>query len=166
MSKFTVVHEIQGSEDTFWKFFFDKTSNTRLHTEGLGYPNYQIVEQNETGTQITQKASAQPSMNLPGPITKILGSDYRHIEEGLFDKSTKLWTAKRTPSSLADKFRQEYELRLEPVGTDRVRRIISYVVEAKIFGIGGLMESSFEKQLREEFDASAAFLNKEFTASK
>ena len=33
-------------------------------------------------------------------------------------------------------------------------------IEAKIFGVGGLIESSAEKQLREGWDKSAVFMNK------
>ena len=32
-------------------------------------------------------------------------------------------------------------------------------MEAKVFAIGGLIESSAEKQLREGFDQSAVFMN-------
>ncbi|WP_225411642.1 DUF2505 family protein [Stigmatella hybrida] len=166
MGKFTVMHEIHCNEDAFWKLFFDKELNERLYREALGYPEYQTVEQNETSTEIARKVSACPRMNLPGPVMKIFGSGYRYIEEGRFDKDTKRWTAKQIPSTLADKLRQESMLSVEPIGPDRVRRVISYLVEAKIFGIGGLVESSFEKQLREEGDESAVFLNKSLAASK
>ncbi|MDC0711888.1 DUF2505 family protein [Stigmatella sp. ncwal1] len=164
MGKFTATHEIHCTEDAFWKLFFDKESDTRFHKEDLGYLEYQIVEQRETSTETFRNASAQPRMDLPGPLMKLFGSGYRHTEEGRFDKGTKLWSARRTPSTMADKFRQEYVLRVEPVGTDRVRRVIEYNIEAKVFGVGGLMESSFEKLVREEFDKSAAFLNKHLTA--
>ena len=32
-------------------------------------------------------------------------------------------------------------------------------LEAKIFGVGGLIESSFEKNIREEADATAAYFS-------
>ena len=65
-----------------------------------------------------------------------------------------------TPSTLAEKLKNEGTMRIEPIGEDRVRRIADIVVEAKIFGIGGLMESTTEKELRNGWDKSADFMKK------
>ena len=48
----------------------------------------------------------------------------------------------------------------EDVALANVTRIIEVTLEAKIFGVGGLIESSFEKQMREESDRSATFTHK------
>jgi hypothetical protein len=159
MGKFTVTHEIRCDVDTFWKVFFDKAFNEKLFLEALGFPEFKVIEQRETDTQIIRKVSGVPKMNMPGPVQKLLGSNFRYTEDGTFDKATKIWRWKMTPSTLADKLRQEGTMRIEPVGADRVRRIAELVNEAKVFGIGGLMESAAEKQLREGWDHSAVFMN-------
>lgn len=160
MGKFTVSHEINCDVDTFWKTFFDKTFNEKQYLEALGFPDFQILEQKETDGQITRRVAGTPKMNLPGPVAKILGPNFRYTEEGTFDKAGKTWRWKMIPSVLADKLRQEGTLRVEPVGEGRVRRVADLVIEAKIFGIGGLLESTAEKQLREGWDQSAVFMNK------
>ena len=43
---------------------------------------------------------------------------------------------------MAEKVRNEGTLRLEPLGDSRVRRIAEITVEAKVFGIGGMIEST------------------------
>ncbi len=101
-----------------------------------------------------------PKMTMPGPVAKLLGSNFRYTEEAKLDKARKVWTFKMTPSVLADKMRQEGSMRVEPVGDGKVRRIADIVIEAKIFGVGGLIESSAEKALREGWDQSAVFMNK------
>jgi hypothetical protein len=166
MGKFTVTHEIRCNVETFWETFFDKSFNEKLYLEGLGFPAYKTLEQNETETQITRKVHGQPKMNVPGPVAKLFGANFSYVEEGSFNKATKVWRWKLTPSALADKMRQEGSVRVEAIGDDRVRRIADLEIEAKIFGVGGLIESSAEKQLREGWDASAVFMNKYLDAAK
>jgi uncharacterized protein DUF2505 len=159
MSKFTVTHEINCNEETFWKTFFDKSFNEKLYREALGFPGFDVIEQNETDTNITRKTKGTPKVDLPGPVMKLVGPGFSYIEEGTFDKQTKAWSWKMIPSTLADKVRIEGTIRTEPVGSDKVRRILEIQIEAKIFGVGGLVESSGEKQLRHDWDESAAFMN-------
>lgn len=154
-----MTHEIHCDVDTFWKLFFDKEFNERQYKEALGFPEFSVVEQRETDTQITRRAAGMPKMNMPGPVQKVLGSNFRYVEDGTFDKATKTWRWKMTPSVLAEKLRQEGTLRVEAVGDNKVRRVAELINEAKIFGVGGLIESAGEKQLRDGWDTSAAFMN-------
>jgi Protein of unknown function (DUF2505) len=160
MGKFTVTHEINCDVETFWKTFFDKDFNEKLYRGALAFPEYSITEQTETEATITRKVAAQPKMDVPGPVAKLLGSNFRYVENGTMDRAKKLWVWKLTPSTLADKLRTEGTVRAEPIGEGKTRRIAEMTVEAKIFAVGGLMESSAEKQLREGWDKSATFMNK------
>ncbi|MEI2620448.1 MAG: DUF2505 family protein [Candidatus Nanopelagicales bacterium] len=67
---------------------------------------------------------------------------------------------------MADKLRQEGTMRIEPIGDSKVRRIAELTMEAKVFGIGGLIESTTEKQLREGWDRSAVFMNRYIQSKK
>src|SRR5262245_41039480 len=99
-------------------------------------------------------------MNMPGPVAKILGDNFRYREEGNFDKKSRTFHRKMIPRVMPDKMRTEGVVRIEPIGDNKVRRVADLTVEAKIFGVGGLMESSAEKQLRQGWDDSATFMNK------
>ena len=160
MSTFKVTHEINCNAETFWKVFFDKEFNEKLYKEGIGFPEFSVVSQNETETQITRKCAGKPKLNMPGPVMKLLGDGFRYTEEGTFEKKSGIWRWKMIPSTLADKLRQEGTLRVEPIGDTKVRRVAELINEAKVFAIGGLLESSAEKQLREGWDQSAAYMNK------
>jgi hypothetical protein len=160
MGKFTVTHEIRCDVDTFWKTFFDASFNDKLYLEALGFPAYKTLDQTETDTKITRKVHGQPKMSVPGPVAKLVGSNFSYTEDGSFDKAKKVWTWKLTPSTLADKMRNEGSVRVESIGDNKVRRVADLFVEAKVFGLGGLIESSVEKQLRDGWDASAVFMNK------
>lgn len=165
MGKFTVTHEINCNVENFWKLFFDKEFNDRMYREGLGFPRYETLKQDETPAHITRKISGQPKMNMPGPVAKLLGSNFAYTEEGTFDKATAQWRWKMTPSALADKMRNEGTLHIEPIGEHKIRRIAEIIIEAKIFAIGGMVESSAEKQMREGWDESAKFMNKHIAAA-
>jgi len=159
MGKFTVTHEINCNVETFWQVFFDKDFNMKLYTEYLGFPEFKILDQQETDNDLTRKVSGMPKMDVPGPVAKLLGSNFRYTEEGQLNKKTGVWRWKMIPSVQPDKLRNEGTLRIEPVGDSKVRRIAEIVIEAKIFGVGGLIESSSEKQLRDGWDKSAVYMN-------
>lgn len=160
MGKFTVTHEIHCNEETFWKIFFDKDFNTKLYREGLGFPEFTVVDQRDTDTEVVRKVKGTPKMEVPAPVAKVLGSNFSYTEDGKFNKATKIWQWKMTPGSMADKLRNEGTLRLTPVGDGKVRRVAELVVEAKIsMLVNGLIESSAEKQLRDGWDKSAVFMN-------
>ena len=160
MGKFTVTHEIRCNLDTFWKTFLDKDFNTRLYIESLGFPEWKIVEQSEDEKQASRKVAALPKMEVPGPVAKLLGSNFRYVETGSMSKPERIWRWNMTPSTLADKLFTSGVVRAEAIDENRTRRFADMVIEAKIFGVGGLIESSAEKQLREGWDKSAAFMNK------
>lgn len=160
MPTFRVTHEINCNIETFWKLFFDKTFNETLYRQGLGFPEFNVVDQKETDTEITRKCAGRPKLNMPGPVMKLLGDGFRYSEEGKFDKATMVWRWKMTPSAMADKLRQEGTLKVEAIGDNKVRRTAELINEAKVFGVGGLIESSAEKSLREGWDQSAVFMNK------
>ncbi len=159
MAKFTVRHEINCDEETFWKVFLDKEFNEKLYRGHLGFPDFRVLDQQDSDKEVVRKVAGTPKMNVPGPVAKVLGSNFSYTEEGRLNKATKVWTWKMTPSTMADKMRNEGTLRIERIGDDKVRRIADIVIEAKIFGIGGLIESSAEKQLRDGWNDSAVFMN-------
>jgi hypothetical protein len=160
MSKFTIRHEINCDEETFWKIFFDRDFNLKLYKEELGFPEFDILEQRDTDTETFRKAKGTPKMNMPGPVQKLVGSNFSYTEDGRLNKATKTWSWKMNPSTMADKIRNEGTMRIEKVGEGKVRRIADINIEAKVFGVGGLIESSAEKQLREGWDQSAVFMNR------
>jgi hypothetical protein len=160
MGKFTVKHEIRCNSETFWKTFLDKEFNVGLYTGTLGFPSFEVVEQTDDGTTVRRKVAAQPKMDVPGPVAKLIGPGFRYTEEGSMKKAEGLWSWKMTPSTLADKLFTSGTVRIEPIGADKVRRIAEMNIEAKIFAVGGLIESSAEKQMREGWDRSATYMNK------
>lgn len=160
-TNFKVIHEINCNEAAFWELFLDKDFNKKLYLEGLGFTEWVLEDQSETDTEVKRKTRGKPKLkNVPGPVAKILGDSFGYSEVGQMDKAKKVWTWKLTPTVMSDKLRQEGSLRIEPIGDSKVRRTVEMVVEAKVFGIGGMLESTAEKQLKDGWEDSATYMNK------
>ncbi len=160
MNKFSVSHDINCDVDTFWKVFLDKTFNESLYKDGLKFNAWTQLELTDTDTTITRKCSGSPKVNMPGPVMKLMGSNFGYTELGTLDKASLVWRWTLTPSALADRIKQEGSLRVAPIGDGKkVRRTADLMIDAKVFGLGGIIESSAEKQLREGWESSARFMN-------
>lgn len=156
MKTFTLVHEIATDVDGFWKSFFDPDYNQALYAKGLQFPKYEVLKFEESDTKIVRSVRVTPKLDVPGPIAKMLGDGFAYLEEGTFDRATKIWTWKNTPS---DKLATEGKIRCEAAGDGKCRRVGDIKVEGKMFGLGGMLESTLEKNLRAGWDKSAVFLN-------
>jgi hypothetical protein len=162
MKVFSLSHDIATDVDGFWKLFFDKDYNVALYAKGLGFPAYELISLKETDKEISRTVKVTPKLDVPGPVAKLLGSGFAYTEEGTFDRASKLWRWRNTPS---DKLRTEGTIRAEPAGEGRMRRVGEVTVEGKLFGLSSVLESTLEKNLRNGWDGSARFMN-EWLAGK
>ena len=160
MPTVTFTHDIHCDEETFWKIFLDPEFNERLYKDALQFPDWKQVSLDETDAKITRVTAGQPKLDdVPGPVAKIIGNGFRYTETGVLDKATKLWTWKLVPSMLADKVKQEGKMTIKPAGDGKVKRSVELFIEAKVFPISGMLESTTEKNMRAGWDKSAAFMN-------
>lgn len=159
MASFTMTHEIDCDLERFWKLFLDKDVTTDVYRH-LGFPKWEVVEQKEDDKEITRVVKAQPKLDMPGPVKKALGESFGYTEHGRFDKSAKKYTFDITPTALQGKLTNRGSVRAEEIdGGKKTKRIVEIFLEAKVFGIGGMIESITEKQTREGWGESARFLN-------
>jgi hypothetical protein len=89
-----------------------------------------------------------------------MGDGFGYLEEGRMTRGTNLWSFKTTPNAMADKLTNEGTVRVEPAGAGKVKRIADVRIEARIFGVGGMVEGAVEKDYRDGWDKSAAFMNR------
>ncbi len=159
MATFTMRHDLDCDCDTFWKLFWELDFNEQLF-KALEYPAWKLIDTKETDKEIIRTVKATPKMEAPGPVLKLLGSSFGYDEEGRFDKATKTHKFIITPNVLAGKLRNEGTVKCEPRGDGKSTRIVEIIAEAKVFGLGGMIESSFEKSFRTGWQKSADFINK------
>lgn len=159
MTNLRLVHTIHCDAPTFWEMFLDPKLNHALYTKGLGFPRLEVLSFEEKDGVVSRRMAVTPSLaGVPGPVAKLLGGNFGYVEEGSMTRAEGVWRFKMVPSTLADKIRQEGTVRLEPEGP-HVRRITEVAIEAKVFAIGGMVESVAEGIVKGAWETSTRFMN-------
>jgi hypothetical protein len=161
MPEITVRHEFACDEDTFWdQCVFNETFNRKLYIEILKFPAYETMLQTDEPGHRTRKVRIEPPLgNMPGPVKKLIGDRLGYVEEGTFDKKTKRYTFRITPTTLADKTTVAGELYCEILGDKKIARVAKINVAVKMFAVGGLVEDKIASDLRASYEAAAKFTN-------
>ena len=135
--------------ETVWKAYLDPAYVRALYLDTLGYRALDVLEV----TEQSRKLRVVPKLSLPGPIQKLLGDSFAYEDHGTLDRARNVWTWQMVqPSQLAPGAKPKPGIvttrgtvRVEAVGERECRRTDELVIEAKVFGVGGLIESSAEK---------------------
>jgi hypothetical protein len=161
MADVRIEHVFNCSVDTYWdKVFFDEEYNRRLFTEALGFPVWKEVSRDDKGNEVRRTVEVVPKLgDLPGPIKKLIGDGVGYREEGVFDKQSKRYKLKIFPNKLGDKMTIAGEIRCEPSGDAKCKRIYTANVEARVFGVGGMLEKRLIADMEKGYDVGAKFTN-------
>jgi hypothetical protein len=158
MTTFQMKHEMDMSAEKFWELFFNNDLQKEIFVKVLGFPKWELLDFKDGDKDIVRVTKAQPKMDVPGPVAKLIGDGFGYTEKGTFDKGSKVYKFVITPSQMPEKIKNEGSVRCEPKG-DKCTRVVDITMEAKIFGVGGMIEKAFEKQTREGWEESAKFPN-------
>ena len=156
MRKTTATNIIDCDVDTFWKMFFDEAYNRAFYMDELGFTKFEILSSSDNARVIR----AVPKLDMPKPVMKLLGSSFGYEEHGTLDRDKNLWSWKMVPNTMADKLKTEGTIKIEAAGEGKCRRTDTCTLEAKIFGVGGLVESSTEKEVRSAWSKETVFLTR------
>lgn len=159
MSKFEIRHTFEMKEGDFWsKTFFDPEFNRRLYKERLGFPQWEVLEEDEQsdGTY-TRRVQIEPKAEAPAAIQKLIGSGITYVENGTWDPKSKRFRFRIEPSKLRDKVATHGEMWTEAKGDHKCERVVSVEVNASIFGVGKMLENFIEKSVKENYEAAAEF---------
>ncbi len=155
MRKVTAEHEVACSPETFWKLFFGKEFNDELYLKVLQCSSFEILEQSDTARRLL----VSPKVNMPKTVMKLMGDSFSYEEHGTFDADQGIWRYEVLPNALKGKLKNTGTVRCEPLGEGRCKRVDEMIVEAKVFGLGSLIESSTEKEVLVAWDRAAVFMN-------
>ena len=159
MPDISLRHEFATDEDTYWtKCVFDAEFNKKLYIDALKFPVWKLLDSKDDDAKIWRRVQVDPPVgNLPGPVKKVIGDRLSYVEEGTFDKKTKRYVFKVTPSTMAEKTKVAGEMWVEKLGDKRIARHTKISVEVKIFMVGGMVEDRIVADLRSSYDKGAAF---------
>jgi hypothetical protein len=156
-----IRHELDCDAETYWmKCVFNDDYNKRLYLDTLKFPEFKLLEQEDAGDTIRRKLHLSPSLEgMPGPVKKAMGDKFSWIEEGTLDKKTNRYTFKITPSSMADKTKNNGVLYTESIGDKKIARLAEILIEVKVFLVGGMIEEKIISDLKASYEAAARFTN-------
>lgn len=157
MRQFTLVQDIAGTVDDHWSAFFDPAFEKAIVT-AMKFRSYDVVSRVETDATINQKTRAVPKLDAAASVAKVFGASFGYTEDGTFDRATRVWRVRTIPDTFGDRMSADMVMKVEPAG-ETSRRTLDFTIEARVRGIGGMVESSFEKNLRTGWRDSADFLN-------
>jgi hypothetical protein len=156
MRKLTRTLVLDCDPETFWKVFFDDEYIRRMHLDGLGFREIEILEKTDT----RRRLRAVPALDIPETVAKLLGDRFGYEERGTVDREKGEWRWSMAPNALGDKLRTEGTVTIESAPGGKTRRHDNVVIEAKLFGVGSLIEGTAEKQLRASWEKEETFLKR------
>ncbi len=159
MIEFTLRHPLDCTPARHWELFFDPEWTRTLIVDGLGFKECDVKPVRQDGTTRHRDMAVTPKIDVPAAVAKLLGDKLGYTERARFEEPTETWTYQLILNVLTDKIRLGGTVTLEPLGDDRCTRISKMWVEAKIFGIGGLVERAAEKNMRDGWTRSADWIN-------
>lgn len=162
MPEVTMRHEIDTDEDTYWaKCVFDPAFNQKLYIDALKFPQWKLLDSKEDDAKIYRKVQVDPPTgDMPAAVKKVIGDRLSYVEEGTWDRKTKRYSFKVTPSTLAEKTKVSGEMWTEKLGEKKIARITKMNVEVKVFMVGGLVEDRIIADLRSSYDKGTTFTNR------
>lgn len=159
MLEFTLNHEIHCSAERFWALFFDAEFTEEMIVGGLGFASCDIDEIETRGNKRHRDMRVVPKLDIPAAVAKLLGPKLGYTERGVFDEDIEVWDHHLELSVLSDRIRMGGKVRAEPAGENRCRRIAELWCEAKILGLGKIIEKAAEKNMRDGWGRSADWMN-------
>lgn len=162
MKTLTSSVELACTPDTFWRVYLDAAYLKALYLDALGYKEFEVLD----ATGDARKIRIVPKLNLPGPIQKLIGERFIYENHGALERAKNEWQFrmvqpdKLDPGAKAkkDMISTRGTIRVEAIGADRCRRNDEVVIEANVFGLGGLIEGAAEKETKAARDKEYAFL--------
>jgi hypothetical protein len=160
MASTRIQHEFECSESAFWELsFLNEDFNRRLYLEELRFPAWRVLEQQVSDQSIRRRVEVEPLVeDIPAPIKKMMGERCGYIEEGTFDRVKRRYTFRVIPGAMPDKTDISGEMYCEVLGDHKIRRIVEFRIDVKVFMVGKLVEQKSIDDTRASYDKMATFL--------
>jgi hypothetical protein len=157
VTKFEIDTTLNMSVDEAWANLSNPEVYRRMYLEGLDFVAC-TVEVLDDGPQFRMRTEATPKVQLPGPIRKIIGDKSSYTETVHWDREAGAW---KWSIALAATNRVKISgvMTMRPSSDGTCIRHIDGAIEAKIFGVGGLMEKTVRDQVHDNYDRAGRFLN-------
>jgi hypothetical protein len=161
MKQITNSWTLPCTPEQYWDLYLDAEYSRALYVEALGFAAYQVLHSDET----SRKLRLQPKLSLPGPLVKIVGDAFSYEQHATIDRKGGLWTWKMVqPGDKKGIVSSNGTIRISDAGAGQCVRRDEVFATGNIFGIGSLLESTVEKEVRATWDKEIAFFKRRIAA--
>lgn len=159
MQRHKVEHEIKCPPARMWELFFSDEFNIEMYEQGMSFPSCKVPERRDDGRVLHRRMAMTPKVEMPKALAKVVGDRIGFEEIGDWDRSTDEYRWKIVLAAFGDKVRIEGTMRLLPHGADHCMRKVEFLVEANVFGIGGILEKTSAQNVLDGWHNSAKWIN-------
>lgn len=157
MKQITNSWTLPCTPEQYWDLYLDPEYSRALYQEALGFAAYQVLHSDDT----SRKLRLQPKLSLPGPLAKIVGDAFSYEQHATVDRKTGVWTWKMVqPGDKKGIVSSSGTIRISDAGSGQCMRRDDVSATGNIFGLGGLLESTVEKEVRSTWDKEIAFFKR------
>ena len=159
MQRHEIVHEIHCAPERLWELYFDNDFNVEMYEQGMGFPSCKILERKVEGDKLHRKMAVVPKVDMPKPVAKLVGDRVGFEEIGDWIRSEGVFRFRIVLAAFGDKVQIKGKMRVVPQGEARCRRLVEFEIEAKMFGIGKLVEKTASDNTLDGWNKSAKWIN-------
>jgi len=162
MKERRIEHTYNCSAELFWnELFLDEEYNRRLFVDDLHFSVWRVLKQEERGGEIHRVIEATPPLgDLPSPLKRLLSEGLGYEERGVLDKKAQRYRLEVTPRSLASKLTITGELTTKPLTERSCSRLYVARAEARVLGLGGMIEQRLLDDIEKSYNKAATFTNR------
>lgn len=159
---FDIRHELPMSVERFWaEIFRSEEFNRALYIEHMGCGYELEVWDPATGER---RARVWPNKNVPQALIPLIGDKLGFVEEGTCDDDAERYDFRVVPSSFSERIRVGGTVVTRPLSEQTCERTVTFEIEARMFGIGRLVENLLESGTRDSYDKNLSFIKAYFAA--
>jgi uncharacterized protein DUF2505 len=162
MKERRIEHTYACSAQVFWnQIFLDDEYNRKLFVDELHFESWRVLSSEVRGSEVHRVIAAVPRLgDVPGPLKRLLSNGLGYEERGVADLAAGRYRLEVTPTSLASKLSIQGELSTTPIDAQSCRRIYVARVEARVFGLGGMIEDRLLDDIEKSYGRAATFTNR------
>ncbi len=159
--RFDIRGDYLISADDFWAgLFFEPHFVNDLHLQGLRCVSLEIVDEHvDEGGRRTRILRAQPEVEIPGPLRRLLGQQLEYEERGVFDPVAKTWSTVTVLPIIGERLMVHAVMSFRDTGPSRSERKVSFSIEANIFGLSRLLKSFARSSLEKAYEDARVYTN-------
>jgi uncharacterized protein DUF2505 len=162
MKERRIEHIYDCSAEVFWnQLFLDDEYNRKLFVDELHFSVWRVLKQEERAGEVHRVIEATPPLgDLPSPLKRLLSEGLGYEERGVLDRKSQRYTLEVTPRSLASKLTIRGELFTQPISESSCRRVYIGRAEARVLGVGGMIEQRLLDDIEKSYNKAAVFTNR------